>query len=81
MLQVGIHDDGGPPGDAVQPRGHGGFLAEVACEAHALDADISLAEPLDDGETLVAAAVIDEDQLPGELERFEHGLEPFVQNR
>lgn len=81
MLQVGIHDDGGPPGDAVQPRGHGGFLAEVSCKTHAFDADISLAEPLDDGETLVAAAVIDENQLPGELERFEHGLEPFVQNR
>ena len=64
VLQVGIHDDHAVAGDVIEAGQHGSFLAVVAREVEVVDAGVFLVEAGQDGQCVVAAAVVDEEHLP-----------------
>ena len=64
MLEVGIHDDDGAPPRMVEARGDRDLLAEIARERDRADARIGRGLAADALQRIVAAAVVDEHDLP-----------------
>ena len=63
VLQVAVHRHDDLAARPREARVHGGVLAEVALEAHGVDARVGRVQALDRGPGAVGGAVVDEDQL------------------
>ncbi len=76
MLEIGVHDDDGPAPRRVEPGGDGDLLAEIARKGQrgkARVGGVKLAQGL---QSLVARAVVDQDDLEGKAKARQNGREP-----
>src|SRR5262249_60780794 len=65
-LHVASHEEGDVPGCELQARRGAGVAAVVAAEPHHLDTRIGAIELDENGEGVVGAAVLDEQEFPVE---------------
>lgn len=79
MLEVGIDDDHGPAARMVEPGGDGDLLAEVAREGRGADDRLLPRQRADARQGVVAAAVVDERNLPRCDAGGQHRPQPFNQ--
>src|SRR5262249_8300583 len=79
ILQVAIDHPDVIAGGKRQPGGYSRLVPEIAAEANAQDPGIPYVFAGDDGERVVAAAIVHTDDVPGSLGSLlqlrEHGLE------
>ncbi len=68
ILQVAVHDDGGPAVGVVEPGADGDLVAEVARQPDRADPGIALAERLGRLVGAVSRPVVDEEHLGGAVE-------------
>ena len=81
MLQVAVHRDHGLAPSDVEPGRQRDLVAEVARQPDDLDAWVAGMQL--DGQTVgaVAAAVVDEDDLPGPVQGVEHRRQLLDESR
>lgn len=78
VLAVGVHGGDEVAGSGFEAGEQGGFFAEVAGERDVEDAGIMLGEGFHDFEGIVAAAVVNEDELEFVIRKGVDGFQSFL---
>ena len=80
MLQIGIHHHHGVAGGVIDPAVKCDLMPEVAGQREHPQRGIGLAEPVELGEGVVGATVVDDHHLEVEVvERLEHRPQRLVE--
>ena len=79
VLEIGIEGDRRRPSGMIKPGGERGLLAEIAREIDDPDAGIFLAQGDQDGQRLIAAAIVYADALPSLGTRGHDRAEAFME--
>ena len=79
VLEVAVDRDDGLAARLVEAGHERRGLAEVAAKADDADVLLGVVQPRQRGERAVGGAVVDEDRLPGRVERLERGAELVVE--
>ena len=76
MLEIGVHDDDGPAPRRVEPGGDGDLLAEIARKGQRGKTRVGGVKLPQNLQSLVARAVVDQDDLEGKAKLRQNGREP-----